>query len=85
MPRIQTLHRKVSELARTIYHVRRFESSFLKGLKCALSCLGVCSDFLAEPLHRFRGPERDIVQRHIVELCITTNGLARGPISCRAT
>lgn len=76
MARVQTLHRKVTELARTIYRVGRFESSFLKGLKCALSCLGICSDFLAEPLHRFRGPERDIVQRHITDLGITTNGFA---------
>ncbi len=75
MARIQTLHRTVVQLSRTIYRVGRYESSFLKGLKCALSCLGVCSDFLAEPLHRFRGPEREIVQKYIEEFGITTNGI----------
>lgn len=75
MPRVQMLHRTVVQLSRTIYRVGRYESSFLKGLKCALSCLGICSDFLAEPLHRFRGPEREIVQNYIEELGITTNGI----------
>ncbi len=74
MARVQTLHRMVTKLGRTIYRVGRYESSFLKGLKCALSCLGICSDFMAEPLHRFRGPERQIVQEYIEELGITANG-----------
>jgi hypothetical protein len=53
-----------------IYSVGRFESSFLKGLKCALSCLGICSDFLAEPFHRFRDPERETIRQHMIELGI---------------
>ncbi len=75
MAQVERLHRKVTELGRTIYRIGRYESSFLKGLKCALSCLGICSDFLAEPLHRFRGPERQIVQRYIEEMVITANGI----------
>jgi 4-hydroxy-tetrahydrodipicolinate synthase len=65
------LHSRVMHISTTIYSVGRYESSFLKGLKCALSCLGICSDFLAEPFHRFRAAERDIVRRHLEELGIT--------------
>jgi len=54
--------------------VGQYESSFLKGLKCALSCLGICSDFVAEPFHRFREPQRQIICRHMEELGITKHG-----------
>jgi dihydrodipicolinate synthase/N-acetylneuraminate lyase len=67
-----SLHRKVIQISSTVYSVGRYESSFLKGLKCALSCIGICSDFLAEPFHRFRAAERDIIRRHLDELGIGT-------------
>lgn len=68
---VKSLHRKVMQISSAIYNVGRYESSFLKGLKCALSCMGVCSDFLAEPFHRFRSAERDIVRRQLTGLGIT--------------
>jgi len=68
------LHSRVMQISTTIYSVGRYESSFLKGLKCALSCLGICSDFLAEPFHRFRAAERDTIRRHLEELGITPGG-----------
>ncbi len=30
----------------------------IKGAKCALSLMGLCSDVMAEPLTRFDAPER---------------------------
>ena len=70
LARVESLHRTVMQIDATIYSVGRYGSSFLKGLKCALSCLGICSDFLAEPFHRFREPEREIVRRYLEELGI---------------
>ena len=67
---VEILHKKVMQISTTIYRVGHFESSYLKGLKCTLSCMGICSDFLAEPFHRFRSPERDVICRHLVELGI---------------
>jgi dihydrodipicolinate synthase/N-acetylneuraminate lyase len=67
LARVETLHRVVMRIDSTIYSVGRYGSSFLKGLKCALSCLGICSDFLAEPFHRFRDPEREIIRQHMIE------------------
>jgi len=32
--------------------------------------MGICSDFLAEPFHRFRSAERDVIHRHLEELGI---------------
>ena len=34
---------------------------FIKATKCSLSLLGICDDFMAEPFHRFRAPERERV------------------------
>jgi len=69
-----SLHRKVMQISATIYRVGRYESSYLKGLKCALSCIGICNDFMAEPFHRFRRAERKVIRRHIEELGIAPKG-----------
>jgi len=71
LPKVESLHKKVMQLSNTIYNVGQYESSFLKGLKCALSCIGICSDFLAEPFHRFRRAEHEVIQRYVKELGIT--------------
>jgi len=65
---VEVLHKKVMRISKAIYGVGKYESSYLKGLKCALSCLGICNDFLAEPFHRFRRSERSVIRRHIKEL-----------------
>jgi len=70
LPRVESLHKAVMRVHATIYSVGQFESSFIKGLKCALSCLGVCNDFLAEPFHRFREPQRSQVRKYMEELGI---------------
>jgi dihydrodipicolinate synthase/N-acetylneuraminate lyase len=67
---VETLHKKVMQISKAIYDVGKYESSYLKGLKCALSCMGICSDFLAEPFHRFRRAEHKVIRRHIEELGI---------------
>ena len=76
LPRVEALHRQVVRINATVYRVGRYASSFLKGLKCALSCLDICSDFVAEPFHRFREPEREVVRRYVNELGITKDGLS---------
>jgi len=67
---MESLQGKVMQISTSIYSVGKFESSYLKGLKCALSCMDICSDFLAEPFHRFRRAERKVIRRHIEELGI---------------
>ncbi len=76
LPRVETLHHKVVQINATLYRVGQYASSYLKGIKCALSCLDICSDFVAEPFHRYREPEREIVRRCVAELGITRDGLS---------
>ncbi len=71
LPAIKPLHEKVMQISTTIYSVGRYGSSYLKGLKCTLSCMNICSDFLAEPFHRFRREEHNKIQQYVKELGIT--------------
>jgi dihydrodipicolinate synthase/N-acetylneuraminate lyase len=66
----EALHKRVMQISTSIYGVGRYQSSYLKGLKCTLSFMGICSDFLAEPFHRFRSAERDVIRRNLEELGI---------------
>jgi dihydrodipicolinate synthase/N-acetylneuraminate lyase len=63
--RLKTQVRRVGEL---LYHIGRHRSSLIKGIKCALACLGVCDDFMAEPFHRFRAEERRQVEQQLAVL-----------------
>ncbi len=75
LARVETLHKRVVRLNATVYRVGKYRSSFLKGLKCALSCLDICSDYLAEPFHRFRQTEREQIRKHMADLGITKDTL----------
>jgi 4-hydroxy-tetrahydrodipicolinate synthase len=54
------LQQKLLQIGK-IYSVGSDASSFLKGIKCACSLLGLCDDLMAEPLVRFQSPERERV------------------------
>ena len=56
---IEKLRNKVMQISTSIYNVGSYGSSYLKGLKCALSVKGICNDFMAEPFHRFKQEERN--------------------------
>lgn len=59
--RVQQLSHSINELQR-IYDIGKYASRYIKATKCALSLLGICDDFMAEPFHRFHAPERQRVQ-----------------------
>ncbi len=69
--RVRELHAQVMRISGTIYKVGRYGSAFIKSVKCALSVLGICDDFLAEPFHRFREQERERVGAYLREFGIT--------------
>lgn len=57
--RVKYLQEKVLMVSSHIYSVGRFSSSYMKGLKCALSLSGICEDYMTDPFHRFRRQERE--------------------------
>ncbi|MEQ1861597.1 MAG: dihydrodipicolinate synthase family protein [Chthoniobacteraceae bacterium] len=66
--RVRELHRQVLRVSGNLYGVGRHSSAVIKGIKCALSCLGICDDFMAEPFHRFREPERKRIAAAVEQL-----------------
>lgn len=71
LERIALLHAQVMQLGETIYSVGKHRSAFIKGLKCGLSCLGICDDFMAEPFQRFGSPQREQVQKYLDDLGVS--------------
>jgi len=51
-----------------IYRVGQYASTVIKGVKCALNLLGICSGEMAEPFRAFKEPERRIVAERLTAL-----------------
>jgi 4-hydroxy-tetrahydrodipicolinate synthase len=68
LKRSRELHAQVMRISNSLYQIGRHPSAIIKGIKCALACLGVCDDFMAEPFHRFRAQERQRVESQVHQL-----------------
>lgn len=60
--RIRTLQTQVLQLGAAIYRVGKHSSSMIKGIKCTLSCLGICDDHMADPASRLNSADRRVIQ-----------------------
>ena len=65
---VRKLQRKVMQISTTIYSQGKYGSSFIKGVKCALSVMGICSDTLALPFVKFDGEDRIKITEAIEKL-----------------
>ncbi|MBN2167496.1 MAG: dihydrodipicolinate synthase family protein [Marinilabiliaceae bacterium] len=68
--KLKPIQEKILEISATIYTVGRYGSSYLKGVKTVLNLMGICNDFIADPFHRFRKEERDIIRKNLLSLGI---------------
>lgn len=66
--KVRELQSKVMQISATIYSQGKYGSSFLKGVKCALSILGICSDTLALPFVKFDAEDRVKIAEAIEKL-----------------
>jgi 4-hydroxy-tetrahydrodipicolinate synthase len=57
--RVRQLHSQIMRVSAAIYKTGYAGSAYLRGLKCALSLLGLCRDALAEPFEPFNAAERE--------------------------
>ncbi|MBD8488588.1 dihydrodipicolinate synthase family protein [Echinicola sp. CAU 1574] len=65
---VKSLHGIVMEISSKLYSLGNFGSSYLKGIKAALNIMGICSDYMASPLHRFREAEREKIANNLEEI-----------------
>jgi dihydrodipicolinate synthase/N-acetylneuraminate lyase len=62
---IHKLQQRMMRLSSSLYQVGDPPSAYLTGLKCALACVGLCSDRLAEPLQSLPEDRRELIQQHL--------------------
>ncbi len=68
LARAKELQQVVRHVGDSLYRIGKYSSSLIKGIKCAASCLGICDDFMAEPFHRFRAAESELVKARLKEI-----------------
>lgn len=66
--KLAELQQQVMKISLSLYNIGKYASSYIKGVKTALNLLGVCSDYMAEPFHKFKEVEREIVRKKLKEL-----------------
>ena len=76
LKRIVRLQQYIMQISTTIYTVGKHGSSYLKGLKCALSLLGIIrDDTVAAPFYKFNPPEREKIRQALSALPIENGKL----------
>jgi 2-dehydro-3-deoxy-D-pentonate aldolase len=60
--------KRVLEVSERLYRVGKHGSSIIKGIKCALSLRGICSDVMAEPYERMNATDRERVATVLAQL-----------------
>ena len=73
LEKVRELQQKVLSISSAVYNVGQYGSSYLKGVKCVLGLLGICSDILAEPFQHFLPREREIVRKSVEALDLGVN------------
>jgi 4-hydroxy-tetrahydrodipicolinate synthase len=68
LSRAKELQEAVRHAGDSLYRIGKYPSSLIKGIKCAACCLGICDDFMAEPFHRFRPAETELVKARLEEI-----------------
>jgi 4-hydroxy-tetrahydrodipicolinate synthase len=71
------LQSQIRRVGDALYHIGKHPSSVIKGIKCALAFLGVCNDFMAEPFHRFRADELELVKMRLKQIQAEVSELDR--------
>jgi len=77
LPTVRRLHELVIRVT-DLYRIGRHPSATIKGTKCALSCMDICQDYMAEPFHRFRDHDRKQVRDLLGELTPLVSGSLSG-------
>lgn len=66
--RMMFLQRIILQISSSIYYLSDSSASYLQGLKCTLSCLGICSDKMVTPYKSFGHEEKQIIEQALKRL-----------------
>lgn len=73
---VRQLQEYVMAVGRSLYGVGQHVSSMIKGVKCALSLMDICSDVMSLPFNCFRNEERTIIHERLAALRDRLDGLS---------
>ena len=65
---VQRLEREILNLADQIYTMGQGVSGYMRGLKCALSCVGLCKDILSPPYEPLGADNRQTIADRLASL-----------------
>ncbi|SDE98961.1 4-hydroxy-tetrahydrodipicolinate synthase [Pricia antarctica] len=65
LPGIAKIRKKILHIHDTIYSVENSPTRSIKAIKCALSILGICEDYMASPLKRLSTDKRNEIKHHL--------------------
>jgi 4-hydroxy-tetrahydrodipicolinate synthase len=65
---VRELHQRVIRLSAELYTLGPANSAYLRGLKTALACVGLCDDYMAWPFRRFGPEERRLIAQRLAQL-----------------
>jgi 4-hydroxy-tetrahydrodipicolinate synthase len=65
LPRVGELHRQVMQFDQALYRSAAFSANPLRGLKCALACLGMMREHMTLPLRPYSTEERTKVEKFL--------------------
>lgn len=68
LERMTSLQDKILQISSKLYTIGNSPAKYLKGVKCALSILGICNDALALPYKAFDADERKAVEKALNEV-----------------
>ena len=68
LARIAVLRDLVIQIDNTIYNVGKHKSRIIKGIKCALSVMEICDDYIALPLRKFKDDDKKKIALHVSNL-----------------
>jgi 4-hydroxy-tetrahydrodipicolinate synthase len=66
--RISRLRDIVIQIEKKIYNVGTSSSKYIKSIKCALSVMDICNDYVALPFRKFGTEERAIIEQNIADI-----------------
>ena len=66
--RVAALHQHAMDFAKAVYRSAEYSANPLRGMKCALSLLGICGDHVTPPLRPYSSTERACVQQYLREV-----------------
>ncbi|MEZ5106589.1 MAG: dihydrodipicolinate synthase family protein [Draconibacterium sp.] len=65
LDKVAEIHEKMMLIENKIYGVGDYNSKYIKSLKCALSVMGICNDYVAMPFSKFTPEQKELIASNL--------------------